>query len=965
MKLSKASRPLLLFGLYTALFLLSPTEAAAVQEQTLDFDDAFHEHGAVMMLLAPDTGHILYANNAAVKFYGYPKERLIEMTLADMDAPKAGQKTQALLASKSSGEDRFVLEQQLASGELCTVEIYPYRGEYNGMPVLSCVVHDVTQENRLGSHLRVLVILCVCVALAGVAALLYFQHKLRLKSASLSKANQELANFKELWETFYNADASYVYLKDENLNYVLVNQAFKDLYGLPYDQIIGHDDFAFQEPQYAQMYMRTDREALEQNRLIVTVAPWKDQVFKTTKFPVRLTDGSRGLGAYVTDVTEEYTRQLRKERELKRNELMLEMFKHNFKSTQDQLNYALRALSALSGSQYGSLFLYDARAEEFTLNSWTASIMEECTVPDVKQVYKLADAGIWAECVRKRKPIILNDLNQAPNPHKKDCLPWHVALKRFMSVPVIMDDTIVAVIGFGNKQGDYDETDANEMAMLISGVWNAVQRRESNETLAYERNKYYQTLLSIGDGVMVVDRNHNIEFLNAVAARLTGWSSEEARGKNYREVFVLSHEEEGHTINDPIAEAFSTGAVQELDSHAVLTSRQGKRYLLEDSAAAIPDEAGAPAGVVLVFRDVTEKKEQSKKIEYMSFHDALTDLYNRRFFEAEARRLDIEANLPITVLMGDVDSLKLTNDIFGHAYGDMLLKKIAAAMRSVCRQEDIIARWGGDEFVLLLPKTDGEKAAQLAERICEKLTCQQVQAIRCSISLGWATKEDAAQEIMQVLGSAEANMYAKKALDRTGTLNRDLNMLMDALFGKSERERQHAQRMQLVCRQLGESLGLPASDLDKLGDAGYLHDIGKVVVGTELLEADRDLDQLEGYDMRMHPAIGYRILSSFDTTLELAEAVLAHHENWDGSGYPKGLRGERIPLLARILAVVEAYDYLLHNFDAPKESERRAAALAELRLYTGKKFDPRITEAFLHMLGEEGQKGDPAGPESA
>lgn len=339
------------------------------------------------------------------------------------------------------------------------------------------------------------------------------------------------------------------------------------------------------------------------------------------------------LGAIIGDIIGN------RERILKGNELLLDVLGRSFDSTQEQLDYALHGLLKLSGSQYGYIYFYNEEKEEFILNSWTQGVMEECSVHGEPKIYQLANTGIWGEVVRQRKPIIVNDFN-TPNPLKKGYPKGHVALKRFMSVPVIIDDKIVAVVGFGNKQTDYNDTDVYEMTVLMSGVWNAVQRRESVETLAYERNKYLQTLLSIGDGVIVIDRNKNIEMLNEVACRLTGWRLEEATGVHYKEAFVLSHEQEGFTVDDPIEKVFLTGKAQELGNHAILTSKNGVKYHLEGSAAPIRDDKGLLAGVVLVFRDVTEKKEQRKKIEYMSFHDSLTGLYNRRFFEEEMHRID-------------------------------------------------------------------------------------------------------------------------------------------------------------------------------------------------------------------------------------------------------------------------------------------------------------------------------------
>ncbi|RFZ77835.1 diguanylate cyclase [Lacrimispora amygdalina] len=780
----------------------------------------------------------------------------------------------------------------------------------------------------------------------------HLEDEVATRTQELKERNEELGQLNELRETFFDADTSYVFLKDENLKYVFVNKAMKEFMQLPYDAIIGHDDFALVEREFAEICTGSDRDALEQCRLIISTTAWNNRFFRTTKFPVRMPNGVFGVGAYISDITEEYKNQQIRERMLKGNELLLDVLGRSFGSTQEQLDYALHGLLELSQSQYGYIYFYDEKKEEFTLNSWTQGVMAECAVQGEPKIYQLAHTGIWGEVVRQRKPIIVNDFN-TPNPLKKGYPEGHVALKRFMSVPVFIDDQIVAVVGFGNKQTDYNDTDVYEMTMLMSGVWNAVQRRESLETLAYERGKYFQTLLSIGDGVIVIDRNRNIEMLNEVACDLTGWRPEEAAGVDYKKVFVLSYEQEGFTVDDPIEKVFLTGETQELGNHAILTSKNGMQFHLEDSAAPIMDNKGTLAGVVLVFRDVTEKKEQRKKIEYISFHDSLTGLYNRRFFEDELRRIDTERNLPISILMGDVNSLKLTNDIFGHAFGDMLLERIAEVMRSVCRADDIIARWGGDEFVLLLPKTSPEEAERIAERIKQEVSTQQIRAVKGSISLGHDAKIDPSDDITQVLSSAEAKMYTIKALERDETLSQELDTLISTLFEKSEYEKEHAARVSSLCQRLGRALRLPESDIQMVTESGRLHDIGKIVLDPALLKKGYQLNPEEWHEMNQHPIIGYRILNSFHDTLKLAEVVLSHHENWDGSGYPKGLKEESIPLLVRIISVAESYDRMVHTPDGPR-IKSSAEAIQELQRCAGAQFDPDIVAAFVNCVGADG-----------
>ena len=933
-------------------FSFSVTAAAASDNATMDFAKVIDDSALVMLIIEPESESILYANNAAASFYGYTKEELTSMKILQLNIMSPEQINAERQSSASENRHYFLFKHRLANGEIRTAEVYSYPTKYNGKRVLFSVIYDVTEKTMLEEKQQRIT---ATVGIAGVGVLLvllYLLVNLKRKSRSLAKANKAVENSNELRETFIDAGTSLIYLKDEHLKYVFVNKALKDFFNLSYDEIIGHDDSSFMEPELAQLCTQAAQDALDQHTSIIRTTSWNNQHFRTINFPVRMLNGSFGVGAYISDVTEEYNQQQNCERMLSVNELLLDVLGRSFSSKQEQLDYALHGLLKLSQSQYGYIYFYDEEKEEFTLNSCTQSVMEECSVHGEPKVYKLADTGIWGEVVRQRRPIIVNDLD-APNPLKKGYPKGHVALKRFISVPVFIDDKIVAVVGFGNKQTDYNETDAYEMTMLMSGVWNAVQRRESMETHFYERNKYFQMLLSIGDGIMVIDRNKNIEMLNAVACRLTGWQPEEAAGIHYKEVFVLSHEQEGFTVDDPIEKVFLTGEPQELGNHAILTSKNGVKFHLEDSAAPIKDDKGSLAGVVLVFRDVTEKKAQRNKIEYMSFHDSLTGLYNRRFFEEELHRIDTERNLPISILMGDANSLKLTNDIFGHTAGDMLLERIAKVMQSLCRADDIIARWGGDEFVLLLPKTGSEEAKRIAERIKKQVSVQQIRAINCSLSIGHDTKSVLSEDIIRTLSNAEANMYSTKTLERNGVQDRELDAIINSLFNISEQESQHAIRVSSLCQKLGRTLQLPESDIQMVMEAGRLHDIGKIVLNPEILKNGYQLSPTEWNEIYQHPVVGYRILNYFDGTLELAEAVLSHHEHWDGSGYPKGLSGEKIPLSARIIAVAESYDRMVYAPDGMNTKSSKDA-IHELRRCAGTQFDPNIVAGFVNCLRADG-----------
>jgi len=925
---------------FIATFFINSVASYADPDQSYDdFSSLFENQGVIMLLIDQVDGEIVDANKAAVEFYGYDKSKLLSMKISDINVLNPEEINEKMSLAVQRKNNIFSFQHKLSDGSVRSVEAYSYPIHFGDRDVLFAIIHDVSdkielqkQHEAMGRAINVMSILVILVLLILIEFLV--RNGRRLK-----KANNLIDNMNALRNSFINADKRLIYLKDENLNYAFVNRALEEFYGKTSDEIIGKDDYKLSDHESAEQRRRTDMEVIKTGDLIIDEEQWDGHDYEVTKFPVQMPNGKYGVGAYKRDITEERILENNQKRFLMRHMILVDILTREYTGKGEHMDYVLTKALELTESQYGYIYFYDESTEEFQLNSWSNGVMKDCEIINKQTKYELHKTGFWGEVVRQKKPIIENNFERNHS-LKKGYPEGHVAIKRFMSVPVIVDDKIAAVIGLANKKTDYDENDVYETTILMNGVWNELIRKESQEQLSIQRNKYLQTLISIGDGVMVVDCSGNVEILNMVAERLTGWSNIETVGKSYKKIFQLSHQKEGKVINDPVEEVLKNDTICELGNHGILTSKNGTRYHIEDSAAPIKDSSGKTIGVVLVFRDVTEKKEQQDKIEYLSFHDALTGLYNRRFFEEELHRIDVARNLPISIIMGDANGLKITNDIFGHAYGDMLLRKISEAIRKECRNEDIIARWGGDEFVVLLPKTNEAEACQIKERIEEALTRQEIRAIKASAAFGCDTKKDMGESIIEVLDRAEGKMYRNKTLARDDFKIKTTESIINKLHEIEPKERKHSQKVSELSLKLGEKLGVADKDLRILKRAGYLHDIGKVIFESEPFESDKmDYDERE-----KHVLIGYRIMSSFESQ-DIADIILSHHEQWDGNGYPRGLGGEDIPLLARILAAADLY-YKIKN--APENLN--ADNIGMIQKASGNRLDPMIANALIEVL---------------
>lgn len=496
----------------------------------------------------------------------------------------------------------------------------------------------------------------------------------------------------------------------------------------------------------------------------------------------------------------------------------------------------------------------------------------------------------------------------------------------------------------------YTEYDENgEPETYIGSFHDVTEQRLYERELYNEQEKFKVTLASIGDGVIATDVKGNITIINNQAEKLTGWEAKDAVEKPFDTVFNIINESTRTKCESPIQRVLRSGLIIGLANHTALISKFGTEYSIADSAAPIKDNKGNILGVVIVFRNVTEEKKRQDEINYISYHDSLTGLYNRRFFEEQLGKIDTEKNLPISVIMGDVNGLKITNDAFGHVEGDHLLQKAAEAMQAACRSTDIVARWGGDEYVILLPHTSQTEAEQIIARITKIESSMKVGPINVSVSFGCGTKEKEDESLFAVWKNAEDRMYEKKLTESENMRRRFIKNVLETLRDESPDQIGHFVRVGELSQQIGRAMHLPEKEITKLKLAARLHDIGKVAIDKSILTKRGSLTQQEWDDVKRHPDIGYKILKSSKRTAGISEYVLAHHERYDGKGYPAGLKGDKIPLLSRIITVADSFDAMTHDRNYRKAMSREQAE-EELIQNKGTQFDPDVVDAAMEVI---------------
>ncbi|MDP3050209.1 MAG: diguanylate cyclase [Eubacteriales bacterium] len=517
-----------------------------------------------------------------------------------------------------------------------------------------------------------------------------------------------------------------------------------------------------------------------------------------------------------------------------------------------------------------------------------------------------------------------------------------LGIRGLICVPLVRKKTLIGFLGFNSVQGGITWSDESIAFVRIVGevIVNALSRKWAETEIRRAKALLEGVLDAIPDAVAIQDSDHRVIRLNRAGYRLFNADPDQIEGKKCYELI-------GRVDRCQPCATEAALKTKKLERLEKFVPELG--LYMDCRSNPILDDNGEVLVVVEQFYDVTERREMEERLRQLSIRDGLTGLYNRAYFEEEMHRLEGNRFVPVGVIVCDVDGLKLINDTLGHDAGDALLLAVADSLRESFRQSDAIARIGGDEFSVLLPKTERVAVERAIQRIRDAIVRHHAEAWNGSLSLsiGGAVGDGTPREIYR---QADNNMYREKLHRSQSARSAIVSTLMKMLEARDFITEGHADRLQQLAYELGRAVGLSERQLGDLCLLAQFHDIGKVGIPDRILFKPGLLAPEERVEMQRHSEIGHRIALSAPDLVPIADWILKHHEWWNGNGYPLGLKEREIPLECRILAIADAYDAM--TSDRPyRKAMSIEAAIAELTKYVGVQFDPGLVQVFVQVIG--------------
>ncbi len=515
--------------------------------------------------------------------------------------------------------------------------------------------------------------------------------------------------------------------------------------------------------------------------------------------------------------------------------------------------------------------------------------------------------------------------------------------------------THISLEKYGDIEANFYETNFNpirnpngEVIGLTAFSQNVTASVNLKTALIKNEKRYRGLVDNLDSGVVIHAADTSILSCNKKASELLGISMDALTGKYaFDSEFSFINEDSTKMLLEDYPVNLIIQNKEPLKGKVLGIVRALSNDIVWVSASGIPvfDTKESISEIVISFIDITEAKKNRSDLEFSAYRDYLTGLYNRRHYEENLAKYDHLDNYPLTMVMADINGLKLINDAFGHHAGDELLISAANIITESCRETDCIARIGGDEFVIVMPNSSGKDAEKVIEKINMKAKSIFIESIELSISFGFATKSDRSEDIQEVYRSAEDLMYRTKLIEIPSMRSGAIGTILNTLNEKDKNSEIHSRHVSEISEKIALACNMNRQEVNEIKTAGLLHDIGKIIIPISIIIKEGKLSSEEYRLIKTHPEIGFRILNSTHDMRSLSEFVLNHHERWDGKGYPRGIKADKIPLQSRIIAIADAFDAMTSE-RTYRDVFTNEEALHEIIKNAGTQFDPELVKIF-------------------
>jgi diguanylate cyclase (GGDEF)-like protein/PAS domain S-box-containing protein len=608
------------------------------------------------------------------------------------------------------------------------------------------------------------------------------------------------------------------------------------------------------------------------------------------------------------------------------------------------------------------------------------------------------------------KMFLINNLQETEYA-KTDPNVKNYKLQTYLGYPIKWNNKIIGSL-CAVFQSEYipNEEDLKLMDIIAGAIEVEEQRQRAEEALRESEERFRIIFESTSDCIIVWDKDYRYLYVNQAAIDHVGTTRDNVIGKNIES--GLGHIPDFMNLwKNRIDKVFQTQKPMKVEDAVMVRDRL---VYSESTLSPLRDKNGDVFAVGVVYRDITDRKQSelelekinkelsrsNKRLNQIALKDPHTGLYNHRYLaeimDSEFYRVKRYGGA-VAVTMLDIDFFKSINDMYGHQFGDMVLKQFAQKLRKMTRQYDTVVRYGGEEFVIISPGTSRTQAQKLAQRIIDSIGTYHFGDKKNEVSLKVSLAvisypEDKANNAMDLVKTAELILANAKeeggnrvysSLDKKvdkeeeeskiaevnllrqqlEKLNKQANQnLIESIFAfaktielKDHYTGEHVEKTVRYATNIASGLGLSKYEIEMIRQAAILHDLGKIGISDNILMKKSKLTEKEMTEIRRHPEIAADILRPIHVLNAIIPFILHHHERWDGGGYPDGLKGEEIPLGARVVAIADVYQALISNRPYRKAFSKKEA-LKIIEEASEKQFDPKIVDVFINILKKEDRR---------